>query len=144
MEITVNYQIEDFESDVRLALLTSDTPQQYGAQVAAASKRYKASRVLEVVLRASNKHHWDLTPTLANNIIQQSWGRGINRNWLAERLNTPGRTAATKSRDLGRINELVEICKPGIMSKLENADFILKISKGKLPKFKDKPTPKDG
>jgi hypothetical protein len=111
--------------------------------VAAAAKRYKAARVLEVVLMQTKKNGWDMTPTLANNVIKKCWGRSISRPLLAERLNTEGRTAAYKSKDIKRLDEIVKICKPLILDKIENAETVLNMAKADLKSIKaeyDKPT----
>jgi len=129
----MTYSLQSFEADIYCAYAPSHSPGERGAYMSAAIKRYKSNRVLEVLLAIEDV---DWTPTLANNIITRCWGRSISRPILVDAFGKEGRTAAFKSADIDRQDELIELYKRDIITAITHAEHEIASSLEKIKTLK--------
>jgi hypothetical protein len=101
------YTLDHYKADVEIAKELQDAGQQR-AMTAAASKRYKQTILFYWLERVEVDDTVDLTPTLALNLVKGWMRRGIDRKILSKWFAGTGRTAANKSRDHHRKDELIE------------------------------------
>ena len=94
-----------------------------GAAFAAASKRIKMQVVLFWLRWLVEHEQVDMTPTLACHIAEYWLGRGVDKKKLMVAFATPGRTAADKSRDHVRAEQLAEGCELQVLEALEQAQL---------------------
>ena len=76
------------------------------AHYAAAGKRLRASVALDMLNELDREY--DITPTLAVKISKRLLGRGISRSVLIEEFAKGKRTAASKSEDFNKIDQMME------------------------------------
>lgn len=82
--------------------------------IGAASKRALRRYVVEG-LDGAKAEGQDVTPAIAQHVCHQIVGRGVQREFLAERYSTPGRTAADKSKlTLDELQELLDWLEDGL------------------------------
>ncbi|CCE25786.1 hypothetical protein [Methylotuvimicrobium alcaliphilum] len=101
------YTLDHYKADIEIAMDLENIDQRR-AMAAAASKRYKQTVLFYWLERVEVDDGVDLTPTLALNLVKGWMGRGIDRLTLNKWFAVTGRTAANKSRDHHRKDELIE------------------------------------
>jgi hypothetical protein len=101
------YTLDHYKADIEIAMELENLNQQR-AIAAAASKRYKQTILFYWLERIETDDAVDLTPTLALNLVKGWIGRGIDRKILNKWFVVTGRTAANKSTDHHRKDELIE------------------------------------
>jgi hypothetical protein len=101
------YTLDHYKADIEIAIDLENLNQQR-AIAAAASKRYKQTILFYWLERVETDDAVDLTPTLALNLVKGWMGRGIDRKILNKWFVVTGRTAANKSTDHHRKDEMIE------------------------------------
>lgn len=82
--------------------------------IGAASKRALRRYVVEG-LDGAKAEGQDVTPAIAQHVCHKIVGRGVQREFLAERYSTPGRTAADKSKlTLAELDDLLAWLEDGL------------------------------
>ena len=122
----IAYTLESYKNDIQNAPKTKATTGHILAEYTAATKRYKREIIFTFLEYVAHKESLDLTPTLASNLIAGWVGRSISRAYLAHYFSISGRTAAQKTSDSSRINELVEKYKENLQNQLKKADGDMK------------------
>lgn len=114
------YTLDHYQADIEIAMELENLNQRR-AMAAAASKRYKQTVLFHWLERVEVDDAADLTPTLALNLVKGWMGRGIDRATLNKWFVVTGRTAANKSADHHRKDELIEKYKEQVNRDLKKA-----------------------
>ena len=115
------YTLDHYKADIEIAIDLENLNQRR-AMAAAASKRYKQTVLFNWLEMVETNDAVDLTPTLALNLVKGWMGRGIDRAILNKWFVVTGRTAANKSADHHRKDELVEKYKEQVNRDLKKAN----------------------
>lgn len=108
-----------FETEVaEIYRIESHAPKR-GALITAAMKRLQGRFVCDELFKIADDEQLDLTAVLAGKLIKELTGRSMAMPMLLESFSSPGRTAANKSKDFQRIDELVEKYRPSILEELD-------------------------
>lgn len=114
------YNLKHYKADIGLAMEMEDLGLQR-AMLAAASKRYKQTVLFYWLETVEVNDAVDLTPTLALNLVKGWMGRGLDRSVLNKWFMVTGRTAANKSADHDRKDELIEKYKERVERDIKKA-----------------------
>lgn len=127
------YTLDHYRVDIGI-VMEIDDPGMRRALVTAASKRYKQTVLFHWLETVEVNDAVDLTPTLALNLVKGWMGRGIDRKILSKWFVMTGRTAANKSADHHRKDELIEKYKERVECDIRKAiSDMMKIKKSMFP-----------
>jgi len=115
------YTKNSFEAD--LAAAKKLRPAIRGAAISAAKKKFKQEIVISCLIDISIVEDLDITPTMAMQIIRGWINRGIKREILNMAFGIPGRTAAQKTNDFVRVEELVKKYKAQVKHAIKKAEL---------------------
>lgn len=125
-----------FASEVADIYKTETHPPKRGALITAAMKRLQGRFVCDELFNIADNEQLDLTAVLAGQLIKALTGRSMAMPTILESFSSPGRTAANKSKDFQRIDELVEKYQPSVLAEIEilknRAKIIVRQEKEKL------------
>ena len=121
---------EDGGTDEQIADALKTPAARRSAHIAAAGKRLRASVALDLLHELAGDY--DITTTLAVHITEQLLGRAIERKTLLAEFGTTGRTAADKSLDHQKLDEIAnspafEEAQRSLASYLESAACLRKM-----------------
>lgn len=128
--------LKGFEAEIAEIYKTENHPPKRGALITAAMKRLQARFVCDELFKIADNEQLDLTAVLAGKLIKELTGRSMAMPAILASFSSPGRTAANKSTDFKRIDELVEKYRPSILEGLATiktrAKIIVRQEKEKL------------
>jgi len=123
------YTLDDYKADIKTSKSLDDIGKRR-ALATSASKKYKQTVLFGWLEKVEVNEKVDLTPTLALNLVKGWIGRGIDRERLNKWFMTTDRTAANKSEDHHRKDELIEKYKEQVNNDIKTAiSDMLKIKK---------------
>lgn len=125
------YSLIDYQADIELARDIEDIYRRYAMETAAA-KRYKRTVVFHWLERVETDDNVDLTPTLALHLVRGWIDRGFSRKVLNQWFMETGRTAARKSADHHRRDELINKYRNLVVSAMRKANTDMRRIKEKV------------